>query len=879
MAQPAARTLRQSCQRVAIIAATALTPMAAALPLAAAAQQAVFPIVIEDAADPLMANLAIPANATTAGMWSGVIDWPIVAIHSTLLPDGRILNFGAARGGNVQDGRTLTFWNPGKGVGQDAFLTLPNAQNVDSFCSTATLLSDGQLLASGGASFASGLSSRESMVLDWKTSTAKRDYDLNAPRWYGTMTKLADGRVVVTGGGVPYADANPDRPAAGNDISSTPEIYTPGQGWRSLTGAYSTDAFGATNTRWWYPRQWVSPSGSVFGISTEKVWEMKTNGNGSIRTIRNFKTAANANTKPNVGPTSTAVMFAPGKILQVGGNGYANGYQTPSSAAATVFDITNIGGGQVGVTETAAMANPRQWANATVLPTGLVLVTGGTRYADEAANGNAVFPAEMWAPATGRWTTGASAQVYRGYHSTATLLPDGAVLVAGGGVPGPVDNLNAEIYYPPYLFTRPNTWTAPTLAKRPRLVSISANTANYGNTIDVQTATGDTVNEVSLIAVTSVTHSFNSNQRRMTLAFTRTANGVRATLPASANMAPPGYYLLSVTNSAGVPSRGTVIAIAAAAPGAPTGIVPVLPRTLVAGSSATFQPVTWPGYLVRHQDYLGYIAKIDVNSAAGAKSDASFIVRQGRGNADCYSFESTNLPGYFLQHEDFRLKLKADNSDAGQRASTFCARAPLNGSNDPDDVSLEAMDWAGYFLRHRNFEMWLIQNDNSAAATGDSTFHMTTAGMIAQTAVSLQPVTWPAYRVRHQNYKGLLSQIDAGSAPGDRMDASFVVRPGLANADCVSLEAKGIPGYFLRHQNFQVGLMQNDGSDAAARDSTFCPRPAANGSASMGTVSLEALSWPDYFLRHKDFQLYIMKDDGTDQAKTDTSFNVKPALD
>ena len=38
------------------------------------------------------------------------------------------------------------------------------------------------------------------------------------------------------------------------------------------------------------------------------------------------------------------------------------------------------------------------------------------------------------------------------YHSGALLLPDATVLIAGGGAPGPLVNLNAEIYYPPYLF-------------------------------------------------------------------------------------------------------------------------------------------------------------------------------------------------------------------------------------------------------------------------------------------------------------------------------------------------------------------------------------------------------------------------------------------
>ena len=355
-----------------------LLASSALAPIAATAQQPIYTVVVEQNNDPLLANLNIPNNAADVGMWSGVVDWPIVAIHSTLLPDGRVLTFGAPPGATVQDGRTLVFWDPRKGLNKDAFLTLPNAQNVDSFCASATLLSDGRLLTSGGATFASGYSSHESMLMDWRTSSAVRDADLTAPRWYATMTKLADGRAVITGGGVPYANGDPNRDEAGNDISSTPEVYTPGEGWRSLVGAYSTDAFGAKNTRWWYPRQWVSPTGSLFGISTEKVWEMHTEGDGSIRTLGTFKTPADKTTRPNVGPTSTAVMYDTSKIIQVGGNGYYNGYDSPSSASASVFDISGIASGRINVRNTASMKNARQWANATVLPTGKVLVTGGS---------------------------------------------------------------------------------------------------------------------------------------------------------------------------------------------------------------------------------------------------------------------------------------------------------------------------------------------------------------------------------------------------------------------------------------------------------------------------------------------------------------------
>ncbi|MEQ6333701.1 galactose oxidase-like domain-containing protein [Sphingobium sp. MK2] len=549
--------------------------MAGASAVPALAQQAVYPVVVDNSStDPLLSNLSIPAKAAQAGMWSGVYSWPSIPIHASLLPDGRVLTYGAPPGGTVQDGRSLVFWDPRKGIDSASFQVLPNAQNVDSFCSSATLLSDGKLLVSGGASTISGFSSREGMVLDWRTSQPQRDYNLNAPRWYGTMTKLPDGRAIITGGSAPYAINDPNVPETPlPTISSTPEVYTPGQGWRSLVGAYSTDAFGPRSERWWYPRQWVSPAGTLFGISTEKIWEMRLGGNGSIRTLRDFKTRVDNNTRPNVGPTSTAVMFDTGRILQVGGNGYNNGYQSPSSAAATVFDINKLGAGQLTITETAPMNNPRQWANAAVLPNGRVLVTGGTRYADEAGN-NAVLSAEIWDPASGRWTLGASGRVYRGYHSNSLLLPNGAVLVSGGGAPGPATNLNAEIYYPPYLFRSENGRSV--LAQRPRIISLSTVAANFGQNIEVQTATGDNIIRVSLIAVGSVTHSFDSNQRRLKLSFTRTASGINVTMPSNPNLAPPGYYQLSTVDAAGVPSRGVIVSIGAAAPALP-GATPATP--------------------------------------------------------------------------------------------------------------------------------------------------------------------------------------------------------------------------------------------------------------------------------------------------------------
>ena len=90
------------------------------------------------------------------------------------------------------------------------------------------------------------------------------------------------------------------------------------------------------------------------------------------------------------------------------------------------------------------MAFPRTYHNLTLLPDGTVLATGGGITTDAIDAGGAVEPAELWSPVTQTWTTLAGLSVPRLYHSIALLLPDGRVLVAGGGrffgAPDPTDS-------------------------------------------------------------------------------------------------------------------------------------------------------------------------------------------------------------------------------------------------------------------------------------------------------------------------------------------------------------------------------------------------------------------------------------------------------
>jgi hypothetical protein len=239
------------------------------------------------------------------------------------------------------------------------------------------------------------------------------------------------------------------------------------------------------------------------------------------------------------GSDASAAMFAPGRILQFGGN----------SNGAIVIDIN---GASPTVTPTQSMSSQRRLVTATMLADGKVLATGGSQVWNQLTGVNNI--AEIWDPATGTWTRGYEGAVARLYHSTALLLPDATVLVAGGGAPGPLSNLNAEIYYPPYLFTAGGTLAArPAILNAPQVIDI-------GETFPVDLAASTAVSRVTLIKTGSETHSWNMEQRFQDLTFQRNGTRLSVQAPTRAALAPPGYYLLFVINSAGVPSVGKILA-------------------------------------------------------------------------------------------------------------------------------------------------------------------------------------------------------------------------------------------------------------------------------------------------------------------------------
>ncbi|PYP58373.1 MAG: hypothetical protein DMD44_07700 [Gemmatimonadetes bacterium] len=439
-----------------------------------------------------------PGPEAQVGQWSAVFPAPIVQLHVHLLTDGTVLSWG--RIGDPQ------VWDPATG----AFTAVPSPSWL--FCAGHDFLPDGRLLVAGGH-IADGHGLPNTNLFDPATHAWQVAPAMAQGRWYPTNTTLPDGEMLTVGG----TDEN-------MTIDTIPEVWD-GTHWRQLTTAKLALE--------WYPRLFVAPDGRIFNAGEEQPsrWlDVSGTGRWTDGPRRNF------------GPWrgyGSAVMYLPGKILYVGGG-------DPATNTAEIIDLNQSNPSWV---YTGSMAYARRQINATLLPTGDVLVTGGTGAPGFNNAAGAVHAAELWSPTTGTWTTLASNAVIRMYHSTSLLLPDGRVLHTGSG-----DGANAprelsyELYSPPYLFR----------GARPSLTGFTPTVVGYGQTVRVDTPDGASITKVTFIRTGSVTHAMDQAARLVPLAFVAVSGGISVTLPASRTTAPPGPYMLFLVNGNGVPSVGRI---------------------------------------------------------------------------------------------------------------------------------------------------------------------------------------------------------------------------------------------------------------------------------------------------------------------------------
>ncbi len=131
--------------------------------------------------------------------------------------------------------------------------------------------------------------------------------------------------------------------------------------------------------------------------------------------------------------------------------------------------------------------------------------------------------------------------------------------------------------------------------------------------------------------------------------------------------------------------------------------------------------------------------------------------------------------------------------------------------------------------------------------------------------VSLR-VTTSGYTDRYLRHTGGTTRTDVINTDVGRLDATFHVRPGLADAACVSFESRNFPGEFLRHSNSVVRKDVNDGTSLFRADATFCPREGSGGTA------LESYNVRGAFVRHYNSNVYLARSGGPNPWDTANSF-------
>ena len=502
----------------------------------------------------------VPTSGNQAlGVWSSVVDWPLVSIHAALLPDGRVMTYGtniSSRGAgefmyDIFDPAEEAFGTPA------AHLTLENTTGTFLFCSAQVLLPvSGELLLSGGDIVKNG-SLLNRGVADvnifnpvnnqLRPASAK----MKRPRWYGTSTVLPNGEIYLQGG---------------TDGEDHPEVRGNDGTFRLLSGidTLQTQSNGAQYFDNNYPRNFVAPNGKIFGLDPHWMYEVDPYGkgdNGEPGSVKIFQAhwdiahTRGGDSYRGWSATSSTVMHRAGKILQLGG----------TQPNATIIDLT---GPTPVLEDLPPMSQTRQWANATVMPDGRVFVSGGSSknllidpanqdvgvawYGTEIFDPQSVNPDQPWSPA-------APLSKRRFYHSVALLLPDATILSTGGGAPGPVTNLNAQIYYPGYLFkTDGNRATRPVIEQMPGALPP---VVNPGSTFNLSSPNAASIERVTLVKTGSVTHSFDMDQRFIEPDFTIDGDQVRVSLPANPYETPPGYYMVFIINDHGTPSKAKMIRI------------------------------------------------------------------------------------------------------------------------------------------------------------------------------------------------------------------------------------------------------------------------------------------------------------------------------
>jgi hypothetical protein len=482
------------------------------------------------------------------------------------------------------------------------------------FCNGMVLLQDGRaLIDSGSIQYDPFYGQPNVAVFDPVTNLFANVQNMAHGRWYPTVLTLGDGRVMAFSGLNETGTTN-----------TAVEFYTVGSGW--------SQQYPASWTPDLYPRLHLLPNGKVFysgAQTTSKLFDPSTTTwNTNVATTiysgtRHYGTSV-------LLPLTVASNYDP-KVIIMGGH----------NPATNTSEIIDFGAPTLAWQSGPNMSEARIEMNAVILPDGRVLAVGGSVNDEDMTT--ASLNADLLGPDPnnpGHYIfSSAGANAYsRLYHSVALLLPDATVWLAGGNPQRGTYVQQMEIYRPPYLFD--STGAA---AIRPSITS-APSSISYGNAFTVQTPDAASINRVALLRNGTVTHAFGMDQREVELSFTAQSGSLTVTAPPNGNIAPPGYYMLFLLNSSGVPSVAKFVHVAPR----PDFSVATTP------SSQTIPPGAGTSYSVNVTPSNGFSGNVTFQvsglpSGATATFNPSSVTSSGSSNLSVNTSSSTLAGSYPLK--------------------------------------------------------------------------------------------------------------------------------------------------------------------------------------------------------------------------------------
>ena len=526
------------------------------------------------------------------GRWSTLpYTMPINPVHATLLNNGKVLVVAGSGADSTMNSFRAALWDPQTGN----ITTQP--VGWDMFCNGMVVLPDGRPLIDGGTSQYNPFRGiANASVFDPVTSQFTDLATMRNGRWYPTVTVLPNGGVLASSGTTSTGSTN------GSEEVFSPSIWS----W--------SPAYAAGFTPPLYPRLHVLPNGNVFysgsGYQSRYYYPATHTWSGIVATT-NFGDKRMYGTSVLL-PLTPANNYKP-VVMILGGH-------SPATATTELIDLSAATPAwQWG----PSMSQPRIEMNAVILPSGKVLALGGSAVDEQAST--ASYNADLYDPASNAFSSAGKNAYPRLYHSVAMLLPDATVWVAGSNPPSAKNyEPRMELYQPAYMFdSSGNLAVRPTITFAPRFIY-------YGQTFTLTSPNAATISSVVLIRPGAVTHAFDMEQRLVGLSYGIGSGVLSITAPPNPNIAPPGYYMLFVLDSAGVPSVATFVQLTT---GPDFSITPSPPaEVIVPGQNASYglQVVPSGGFqgtvnLGLSGVPIGATASLTSNSISGGGSSALSI--------------------------------------------------------------------------------------------------------------------------------------------------------------------------------------------------------------------------------------------------------------